>query len=124
EMLSLPRKGEYIFGDRPLNPRKAYEWVREAGKQAGLLKNLHPHSLRHSYATHLLSGGMDIRILQELLGHQSLSATQKYLHLGIDKLALTMEQHHPLGLPLNSSRESPDLLNEEVGRNESRTDKA
>ncbi|MEK6555665.1 MAG: tyrosine-type recombinase/integrase [Bdellovibrionota bacterium] len=87
----------YIFGEKPLDTRSAYEIVRQAGAYAGLLKPLHPHALRHSYATHLLSSGTDLRILQELLGHESLTATQKYLHLSLDKLARTMENNHPLG---------------------------
>ena len=61
------------------------------------MKPLHPHALRHSYATHLLTSGANLRTLQELLGHQSLQATQRYTHLGIDHLARTMEAFHPLG---------------------------
>jgi site-specific recombinase XerD len=87
----------YIFGEKPLNPRTAYEIVRQRGRKAGLVTPLHPHALRHSYATHLLTSGTDLRILQELLGHESLTATQKYLHLSIDSLAQTMEGAHPLG---------------------------
>lgn len=93
----LPRKGEYVFGEEPLNTRTAYSIVRKWGVNAGLLKPLHPHALRHSFATHLLSSGTDLRILQELLGHESLTATQKYLHLSLDHLARTMESNHPLG---------------------------
>ncbi|KYG65963.1 site-specific recombinase [Bdellovibrio bacteriovorus] len=88
---------EYVFGAEPLNTRTAYEMVRHSGKRAGLLKPLHPHALRHSFATHLLSSGANLRVLQELLGHESLSATEKYTHLGIDHLARTMESLHPLG---------------------------
>lgn len=79
-----------------LATRKAYDIVRNAGARAGLLKPIHPHALRHSYATHLLSGGADLRVLQELLGHSSLQATQKYTHLSLDELARTIEIHHPL----------------------------
>lgn len=96
ELERLPRPGNYVFGLRPLCPSKAYRWVRKAGAKAGLLKFLHPHALRHSYATHLLNGGMDIRVLQELLGHSSLGTTQKYIHLSLENLARTMEFHHPL----------------------------
>jgi site-specific recombinase XerD len=90
-------KTQFVFGDKPLNPRTAYEWVRSAGARAGLMKPLHPHALRHSFATHLLSSGADIRVLQELLGHESLTATQKYVHLSLDSLARTIERTHPLG---------------------------
>ncbi|WII72953.1 tyrosine-type recombinase/integrase [Bdellovibrio sp. 22V] len=88
---------EYVFGEKPLNTRTAYEMVRQSGIRAGLLKPLHPHALRHSFATHLLSSGANLRTLQELLGHESLQATEKYTHLGIDQLARTMEKAHPLG---------------------------
>lgn len=92
-----PHVGTYVLsGDEPMDPRKAYEMVRQSGKRAGLLGNLHPHALRHSYATHLLTSGADLRVLQELLGHQSLAATQKYTHLSLDHLARAMEKHHPL----------------------------
>ncbi len=93
----LPRTGDFVLGgDSALSTRKAYDWVREAGARAGLLRPLHPHALRHSFATHLLTSGADLRVLQELLGHQSLSATQKYTHLSIDHLARSLEKHHPL----------------------------
>lgn len=88
----------YVFGETPLNPRVAYEWVRGRGRKALLMKPLHPHALRHSFATHLLSSGANLRTLQELLGHESLQATEKYTHLSIDQLARTMETHHPLSL--------------------------
>lgn len=87
---------EYVFGPEPLNPRVAYEWVRLRGAKAQLMKPLHPHALRHSFATHLLSSGANLRTLQELLGHESLQATEKYTHLGVDHLARTLEAHHPL----------------------------
>lgn len=97
ELTKLDRSGEFVFGgDHALSPRTAYEWVRVAGQQSGLLKPLHPHALRHSYATHLLTSGADLRVLQELLGHRSLAATQKYTHLSLDHLARAMENHHPL----------------------------
>jgi len=95
QLNALERKNEFVFGEA-LSNRKAYEWIRQAGKTAQLLKPLHPHALRHSYATHLLTSGADLRVLQELLGHRSLAATQKYTHLSLDHLARAMEKHHPL----------------------------
>lgn len=88
---------DFVFGDQPLHRRKAYEWIRKLGQSVGLQSPLHPHALRHSFATHLLTGGVNLRILQTLLGHESLLATQKYTHLSIDTLARTLESHHPLG---------------------------
>ncbi len=89
--------GPAIWGERSLDTRKAYEMIRQAGIRTGLLKNLNPHALRHSFATHLLSSGANLRTLQELLGHSSLQATEKYTHLGIHELARVLEKHHPLG---------------------------
>ena len=89
---------KYVFGEKALSSRTAYEMVRQSGIRAGLLKPLHPHALRHSFATHLLTSGANLRTLQELLGHESLTATEKYTHLGIDQLARTMEKLHPLGV--------------------------
>lgn len=97
ELEKLPKVNTYILGgDRPLSTRQAYQMVRDAGQTAGLLKPLHPHALRHSYATHLLTSGADLRVIQELLGHRSLAATQKYTHMSLDHLARAMENHHPL----------------------------
>lgn len=86
----------YIWGAKPLNQRVAYEWVRQLGQRVGLLKSIHPHALRHSFATHLLTGGAGLRQIQELLGHSSLVATEKYTHLSLDHLARVLEKHHPL----------------------------
>ncbi len=88
---------EFIWGAEPLNSRTAYEWIRQRGVKAGLLRPIHPHALRHSFATHLLASGANLRTLQELLGHESLTATEKYTHLGVDQLARTLESHHPFG---------------------------
>jgi site-specific recombinase XerD len=89
-------KNTFVFGDHPLNTRTGYEYIRTIGASAGLIKPLHPHSLRHSYATHLLTSGTNLRTLQTLLGHESLQATEKYTHLSVDHLARLIEQTHPL----------------------------
>ncbi len=94
----------YVWGSKELNQRTAYSMIRTLGAKANLLRPLHPHALRHSFATHLLSSGANLRTLQELLGHQSLSATEKYTHLSVDQLARTMEKSHPLGNQLKPLR--------------------
>ena len=95
--LPLLRRFEGGVDERliPLTERQAFNRIRHWGKQAKIAKPLNPHALRHSYATHMLSAGTDLRVLQELLGHTSLTATQKYTHLSLDDLARTMETHHP-----------------------------
>jgi site-specific recombinase XerD len=67
--------------DRPINDRVVWNACAQAARRAGLEKPIHPHTLRHSFATHLLEAGADVRTIQVLLGHSSLKATTIYLHL-------------------------------------------
>jgi site-specific recombinase XerD len=86
----------YLYGDKPLVARTAYNWIKKRALKAGLHKPVHPHMFRHSYATHLLREKTDLRHLQELLGHSSLVATQRYTHLDKDQLLQSLESFHPL----------------------------
>lgn len=79
-----------------LSVRAVQRMVRNRGLMVGAKDSLHPHALRHTCATHLLEGGADLRMIQELLGHASLSTTQKYTHLNIDNLMGVYDRAHPL----------------------------
>lgn len=74
-----------------------WELVRRYGRRAGLGNDLHPHRLRHAFATHLLNHGADLRAVQELLGHQDISTTQIYTHVAQARLKALHAEHHPRG---------------------------
>ena len=69
--------------------------LRQRAQQAGLIGEISPHSLRHSFATHLLDGGADIRVVQELLGHSSVTTTQIYTEVTIEQLRDVYAASHP-----------------------------
>lgn len=76
--------------------RRVQEIVQKFGMAGAGRADLHPHALRHTYATHLLDGGADLRAIQKLLGHSSLATTQRYTHVSIDQLMKVYDQAHPL----------------------------
>jgi integrase/recombinase XerC len=78
-----------------LSTRSIGKIVKKYGKESGLMTDISPHDLRHTFATHLLDGGADLRSVQELLGHASLSTTQKYTHVTLDKLMEVYDKAHP-----------------------------
>ncbi|MCW3121636.1 MAG: Tyrosine recombinase xerC [Flavipsychrobacter sp.] len=69
--------------------------LKELGQKVGLKHNIHPHTLRHSFATHLVEGGADLRAVQEMMGHKSITTTEIYTHLDRGYLRKTLEQYHP-----------------------------
>lgn len=73
--------------------------VRDLAHQAGITKNISPHTFRHSFATHLVEGGADLRAVQEMLGHESITTTEIYTHLDREYLRETLHRYHPAFRP-------------------------
>ncbi|MGY1691339.1 site-specific tyrosine recombinase XerD [Geodermatophilus sp. SYSU D01105] len=82
----------------PLSRQSAWAILRTAAERAGLTAEVSPHTLRHSFATHLLDGGADVRVVQELLGHASVTTTQVYTLVTVDRLREVYASSHPRAL--------------------------
>lgn len=96
--LDRTRRSPYILLNlegRPMNRRSVWAVTDEAGRLAGIRQQVHPHLLRHSFATHLLAHGADIRSIQELLGHASVATTQVYLSAEASRMKEAFERFHP-----------------------------
>ncbi|GHV89255.1 tyrosine recombinase XerC [Spirochaetia bacterium] len=105
----LPYRNSRIPAERPtdklfINKKggaisvSGLRWIiGKYAERSGLPKNVHPHALRHSFATHLVNSGCDVRVVQELLGHASLSTTQRYTHVNIEGLKRVYRESHPHG---------------------------
>lgn len=96
EYLNLRKTdSKHLFTNRrgnPLTPRYVQLMIKKYGEKAGITKKVTPHVLRHSYATHLLKNGVDIRVIQQLLGHSSLSTTQIYTSVDMDTIKSVYDQ--------------------------------
>ncbi len=82
-------------GGKRLRRETVWQMVKDYAKRAGIVKNISPHTFRHSFATHLLEGGADIRVIQELLGHSNISTTDRYTHLSDQRLHDSFQRFHP-----------------------------
>jgi integrase/recombinase XerD len=98
--LVKPRTSSHVFlsvRGGPLSPDRVRQIVKERAAAAGIDETVYPHLLRHSFATHLLEGGADLRVIQELLGHADISTTQIYTHVDRKRLKSIHKTFHPRG---------------------------
>lgn len=80
---------------KPMDRIMIWKLIKQYGKKAGIKKNLSPHTMRHSFATHLLDNGAELRVIQEMLGHASISSTDRYTHVSRSHLQNAFDQFHP-----------------------------
>jgi integrase/recombinase XerD len=93
-----PGKEDFVFLNMrgsPISRVMVFLIIKNLAKRAGINKSISPHTFRHSFATHLIEGGADLRAVQEMLGHESITTTEIYTHLDRDYLRDTIIQFHP-----------------------------
>jgi integrase/recombinase XerD len=96
--LVTPRSPGTVFLTRrgtPFAPVTLWLRIKQRVRRAGISRNITPHMLRHSFATHLLENGADLRVIQELLGHANISTTEVYTHVAGSRLAEVHRKFHP-----------------------------
>lgn len=85
------------FRGKQLDRERLWQVVKLAAQRAGIVKSIHPHTLRHSFASHLLANGADLRAIQEMLGHANIATTEIYTHIDRSKLISVHKKFHPRG---------------------------
>ncbi len=92
---------------RPLSRMGVWKILRKHVQRAGITKRVKPHTIRHSFATHLLEGGADLAAVQEMLGHADIATTQIYTHVQAERLQRLVQEHHPLARPAPPRADPP-----------------
>ena len=94
-----PGHEDYLFVSAHFRKRMSritmFHIIKELAQQAGITKNISPHTLRHSFATHLLEGGANLRVIQSMLGHEDIGTTEIYTHIDANRLRSEIIEHHP-----------------------------
>lgn len=108
-----PGNDDYVFlsfrrGGR-LSRITVFQIIKTLARQAGIEKEISPHTFRHSFATHLLEGGANLRAIQEMLGHESIVTTEIYTHIDVQHLREEILLHHPRNFPRDGQNPSPPL---------------
>ena len=94
-----PGHEDYLFVSAHFRKRMSritmFHIIKELAEQIGLKKTISPHTLRHSFATHLLEGGANLRVIQSMLGHEDIGTTEIYTHIDVHRLRSEIIEHHP-----------------------------